>query len=148
MNMRCLWVMVAVLLLSPSVYADGHAKGCSGEDSVWRMVYYKIKPGQEQRFWGEAENVFLPVSKVSLREGVVCSFKWFKNPYPGSERDWDAMLILEYDNYAELDSMPERAAKAYLEVFGSQDAVDAEGAQRPDYRDVLRVDLVEEVYLK
>lgn len=145
--MRKMLVVICTWLLLPAASAYAGETSCTGKDSVWRMVYYKFKPGDTQTFWNNANKVFLPVSKVSRRKGLLCSYKWLKNPYPGSERDWDAMLMLEYDNYAALDTMPEKAAEAYLEVFGSQEEVDREGAQRDNYREVVRVDLVEEVYL-
>ncbi len=115
---------------------------------VWRMIYFRIKPGQDAAFWKDFHETARPVFEMAKKEGFFLDYKVFANPFKSGPDDWDVLLGLELPNYAMLDQLEARAAALYLKHFGSAEAAAASQKKRDEYREVLSIRLVREVMLK
>jgi len=115
---------------------------------VWRMVYYRINPGQEGVFWKNMREDFQPIFELAKKEGVMTEFKIYKNPVKDHPGDWDVMLALGYPNYAALDQLEAKWASWYVKYYGSQAKVSEGVKERDGSREVVAVRLVREVKLK
>jgi len=115
---------------------------------VWRMVYYRINPGQEQVFWNDIHENFKPMSEQAKKTGVFLDYKMFLNPYKDDPEDWDVLLMLAYPNYAALDQLEAKAAVVYQKQHGSEDAIAAAVKKRNASREVVAVRLVREIELQ
>jgi hypothetical protein len=123
------------------------SKRAFGEGTaVWRAVYYRFKPAQEEAFWKDfAEH--RPFFELAIQEGIMLEYKLFKNPTKHDEDDWDVMLALIYADYAALDRLEAEAGRLYLKYFGSAEAVTEAAKNRAAQRDVLGIHLWREVSL-
>ena len=109
----------------------------------WRMVEYRYKDGQSQAFWADMRENGEPLFALAIDRGLMSGYEILINPFKAGDDDWDVMLILKYPNYAALDNIEARAAKVYLEYFGSQEAVQEASRHRASYRDIVQIKLVE-----
>ena len=87
---------------------------------VWRMVYYRIKPGQAEAFWKDFRENGAAIFEMAKEEGILADFMLFSNPYKAAPDEWDALLMLKYDNWAGLDEIEARAGEFYLEHYGAE----------------------------
>ncbi len=116
--------------------------------TVWRMVYYRIKPGQEDAFWKDFREASKVVVEQAKKEGVMTDYKIFLNPLKDRPDDWDVMLSIGYPNYAALDMLEAKVGAIYNKHYGSPEATAAAVKKRADSREVITIRLVREVSLK
>ena len=136
---------VATLLIAKAAFAQtpDYEPG-----PVWRLVYYRLNPGQEAVFWKDVRENLKPMSALAKKEGIQMDYKIFRNPLKDHPGDWDVLLMLAYPNYAALDQLEAKADSLYLKHFGSQDKVAEAVKKRNDSREVVAVRLVREALLK
>lgn len=143
-------LFVVLVILPNTPYVQGQETG-----PVWRMVYYKIKPGQEAEFWKNIREHALPIFEEAKKQGLFVDVKTFANQ--GKEHsgdweviadDWDAMLAFAHPSLAALDELGEKAASLYLKHFGSQEAVAENEKKKKEMFEVVAVRFIREVFLK
>ena len=139
-----LGTLLAVMLIAGFVAAQSpnYENG-----PVWRVVYYRIKPGQEAACWKDFQENFKPIFELWKKEGVVTDYRIFQNPLKARPDDWDIVLWLAHPNYAALDQEAKIAA-AYLKHYGSPEAAAAAAKKRSELRETVATHLVREVSLK
>ena len=103
---------------------------------VWRMVYYRIKPGQAEAFWNDFRENGAAIFNMAREEGILADFMLFSNPYKAAPDEWDALLMLKYRNWAGLDEIEARAGEFYLEHYGAEKLQTLE-AEREAMREIL-----------
>ena len=144
--------LLAITLFAALLLAVAHtatAQTPTREDGpVWRMIYLRIKPGQESAFWKDMHETARPVFELGKKEGVFVDYKFLVNPAKSSPDEWDVMMGLALPNYAMLDQLEAKAAALYLKHFGSAEAAAASQKKRDEYREVLAIRLMREVKLK
>ena len=131
-------MLIAALFLASLGSAGGAFAQETAEQPapVWRMVYYRIKPGQAQAFWNDFRVNGAAIFSMAKQEGILADFMLFSNPYKAAPDEWDALLMLKYDNWAGLDDIEARAGEFYLEHYGAEKLQTLE-AEREAMRDVL-----------
>ena len=123
------------------------------EGPVWRINYYKIKPGKmtdHQKWLREYRMRILDEQK---RAGLIMDYKFFTQPAFDSPNDWDLMEAIQYKNYAEaLDYSEDRSKKGQegsLKVFGTVENRTKIWAELRDAsRDVVASQIVREMFNK
>jgi len=115
---------------------------------VWRLIYYRIKPGQEGASWKDFRENAKPIFEQAKKEGVFVDYKIFQNPLKDRPDDWDVLLAIALPNYAMLDQLEAKAAALYNKHYGSPDAAAAGAKKRGELREVIAQRLVREVSLK
>jgi len=143
-------LIVFVALLANSAFVQGQETG-----PVWRMVYYKIKPGQEAEFWKNIREHALPIFEEAKKQSLFVDVKTFVNQakehsgdwevIPG---DWDAMLAFAHPSLEALDELGEKAASIYLKHFGSPEAVAENEKKKKEMFEVVAVRFIREVFLR
>ena len=131
-------LLIAALLLTSLASAGGVFAQEQAERPapVWRMVYYRIKPGQAEAFWNDFRENGAAIFGMAKEEGILADFMLFSNPYKAAPDEWDALLMLKYDNWAGLDAIEARAGEFYLEHYGAE-KLQALEAEREAMREVL-----------
>ncbi len=137
-------LLVATLLVANATLAQSQNNEAG---PVWRMVYYRIKPGQEAACWKDFRENGKPIFEQWKKEGIVTDYKIIQNPLKDHPGDWDIALLLAHPNYAALDQEAKIAA-AYLKRYGSPEAAAAAAKRRGELREVIATRLVREVSLK
>ena len=115
-------MLIAALFLTSLAPAGGVFAQDAAEQPapVWRMVYYRIKPGQAEAFWNDFRENGAAIFGMAKEEGILADFMLFSNPYKAAPDEWDALLMLKYDNWAGLDDIEARAGEFYLEHYGAE----------------------------
>jgi hypothetical protein len=148
--------MVALLLSLCTVGAQAQTQPQERiftEGPVWRINYYKIKPGKltdHQKWLREYRMRILDEQK---RGGLIMDYKFFTQPAFDSPSDWDIMEAVQYKNYGDLlDYSADRSRKATdigLKVFGSDENRTKIWAELRDAsRDVVASRIVREMQIK
>ena len=130
-------LIAALFLTSLASAGGGFAQDAAERPApVWRMVYYRIKPGQAEAFWNDFRENGAAIFNMAKEEGILADFMLFSNPYKAAPDEWDALLMLKYDNWAGLDDIEARAGEFYLEHYGAE-KLQALEAERETMREVL-----------
>ncbi|MGH9838617.1 MAG: hypothetical protein ACREEM_07530 [Blastocatellia bacterium] len=120
----------------------------TSDGPVWRLIYYRINPGQEAASWKDFRENAKPIFEQAKKEGVFLDYKIFQNPLKDRPDDWDVLLAIALPNYAMLDQLEAKAAALYNKHYGSPDAAAAAARKRGELREVITMRLAREVLLK
>ena len=115
---------------------------------IWRVVYYRIKPGQAEAFWKDYRDHLKPSYDALKKEGIISDVKWWTNVTTDNPQDWDVALALIFPNWAALDKADTRAATVLAQHYGSRDAMIEAGKKRNDLREVVASKLGHEIMPK
>jgi hypothetical protein len=93
------------------------------EGSVWRINYYKIKPGKTNDHARWLREYRMRILDGQKQAGLIMNYVFFNKPVRDGADDWDVMEAVEYKNYADaLDYSADRSKKnddVSLKVFGT-----------------------------
>ncbi|MGH8694362.1 MAG: hypothetical protein ACREVM_09070 [Burkholderiales bacterium] len=137
-------LFVATLLVANATFAQNPNYEAG---PVWRLTYYRIKPGQEAASWKDFSENAKPIFELWKKEGIVTDYKIFQNPLKQRPDDWDVVLLLAHPNYAAMDQ-DAKVAAAYNKHYGSPEKAAEAAKQRRELREVIATRLVREVMLK
>jgi hypothetical protein len=115
---------------------------------IWRVTYYRIKPGQIESFWKDFREHLKPSYEAVKKEGIVTDYKVWTNVTTDSPQDWDVALGLMFPNWAALDQSDAKAATIIAKHYGSREAMIEAGKKRNDIREVVASKLAHEVMPK
>jgi hypothetical protein len=144
---KVLWatLFVVVLLTALPTFAQNPNYD---NGSIWRVVYYHIKPGQAEPFWKDFRENLKPSYESLKKEGILSGYKVWTNVTTDGPQDWDVALGLMYPNWAALDQGDARAATIIAKQYGSREAMIEAGKRRNDLREVVASKLAHEVMPK
>ncbi|MGA9494880.1 MAG: hypothetical protein ACLPZJ_20515 [Terriglobales bacterium] len=115
---------------------------------VWRVVYYKLKPGQGDPFWKDFRENLKPSYDALKKEGIINDYKVWTNSTTDSPQDWDVALALMFPNWAAIDQADAKASTIIAKHYGSREAMIEAGKKRNDLREVVASKLAREVMPK
>ncbi|MGH9557820.1 MAG: hypothetical protein ACRD30_01175 [Bryobacteraceae bacterium] len=82
-----------------------------------RSVYFVVPYDSGGDFRDYADSYFIPQAKGWMKEGILASYRIYKNRYPGGKR-WQALAILEYKDIDAFGRRDQVAAKVKAELQG------------------------------
>jgi hypothetical protein len=115
---------------------------------IWRVTYYRIKPGQAESFWKDFREHLKPSYEAIKKEGILTDYKVWTNVTTDGPQDWDVALGLMFPNWASLDQSDAKAATIIAKHYGSREAMIEAGKKRNDIREVVASKLAHEVMPK
>ena len=115
---------------------------------IWRVVYYRLKPGQGEAFWKDFRENLKPSYEAVKKEGIITDYKVWTNVTTDNPQDWDVALGLMFPNWAALDQADAKAATIFAKHYGSREAMLEAGKKRNDLREVVASKLAHEVMPK
>lgn len=123
------------------------------EGSVWRINYYKIKPGKGDDHAKWLREYPMRILDGQKQAGLIMNYVFFNKPVRDTADDWDVMEAVEYKNFADaLDYSADRSRKGEevsLKVFGTVENRRKVWAELRDAsRDVIASQLVREMIIK
>jgi hypothetical protein len=144
---KVLWgtLFVVTLLTALASYAQSPNYSVG---PVWRVTYYRLKPGQGDAFWKDFRENLKPVYDDIKKEGMISDYKVWTNVTTDSPGDWDVAVGLMFPNWAALDQLDAKAATISAKHYGSRDAMIEAGKKRNDLREVVASKLAHEVMPK
>lgn len=123
------------------------------EGPVWRVNYYKVKPGKTTDHQKWLREYRLKILDGQKSAGLIMDYKFFTQPAFDSPNDWDLMEAIQYKNYADaLDYNADRSKKGEevgLKVFGTTENRNKIWAELRDAsRDLVASQIVREMFIK
>ena len=123
------------------------------EGPVWRINYYKIKPGKATDHQKWLREYRMRILDEQKRAGLITDYKFFTQPAFDGPNDWDVMEAVQYKNYNELLDYSEARSKkgdeVSLKVFGSAENRTKVWAELRDAsRDVIASQIIREMIIK
>jgi hypothetical protein len=115
---------------------------------VWRVNYFRLKPGQGESFWKDFRENLKPVYESLKKEKLITDYKVWTNSTTDSTNDWDVAVALVFENWAALDQADAKAATLVAKHYGSRDSMIEAGKKRNDLREVVMSKLAREVMPK
>ena len=115
---------------------------------VWRVTYYKLKPGQGEAFWKDFRENLKPSYEALKKEGLFSEYKVWTNATTDGPQDWDIAFGYMIPNWAAIDQLEARAATILAKHYGSREAMLEAGKKRNEIREVVSSKLAREVMPK
>jgi hypothetical protein len=115
---------------------------------VWRVTYYKLKPGQGEAFWKDYRENLKPSYEALKKEGLFNEYKVWTNVTTDGPNDWDIAVGYMITNWAAIDQLDARAATVLAKHYGSREAMLEAGRKRNEIREVVASKLAREVMPK
>jgi hypothetical protein len=144
---KVLWAPLLVVMLLSALPC--HAQNPNYDvGQVWRVTYYRIKPGQGEAFWKDIRDNMKPVYESLKKESMISDYKVWTNVTTDSPGDWDVAVGLMFANYAAIDQLDAKGATTVAKHYGSRDAMIEAGKKRTELREVVASKLAREVTLK
>lgn len=144
---KVLWVTVFVATLLSAF--PGFAQNPNYDNGpIWRVVYYRLKPGQAEPFWKDFREHLKPTYDTLKKEGIITDYKVWTNVTTDSPGDWDIALGLMFPNWAAMDQGDAHAATIIAKHYGSREAMIEAGKKRSEIREVVASKLAHEVMPK
>jgi hypothetical protein len=144
---KALWAMLFVITLFTAIPVYTQNPNYDN-GPIWRVVYYKLKPGQAEPFWKDFRENLKPTYADLKKEGILSDYKVWTNVTTDGPEDWDVALGLLYPNWAALDQGDAKAATIIAKHYGSRDAMIEAGRKRNELREVVMSKLAHEVMPK
>jgi hypothetical protein len=144
---KALWatLFVVILLTALTAYAQSPNYDVG---PVWRVNYYRLKPGQGDAFWKDFRENLRPVYDDLKKEGMLSGYKVWTNVTTENPGDWDVAIGLMAPNWAALDQVDAKAATIAAKHYGSRDAALEAAKKRNDIRELVASKLAHEVMPK
>jgi hypothetical protein len=115
---------------------------------VWRVTYYKLKPGQGDAFWKDFRDNLKPSYDAIKKEGIITDYKVWTNVTTDGPNDWDIAVGLMFPNWAAIDQADAKASTVIAKHYGSREAMLEAGKKRNEIREVVASKLAHEVMPK
>jgi hypothetical protein len=144
---KALWatLFVATFLTALPAYAQNPNYD---NGPIWRVIYYRIKPGQGEPFWKDFREHLKPSYDAVKKEGIITDYKVWTNVTTDGPNDWDVAVGLMFPNWAALDQSDAKTATIFAKHYGSREAMIEAGKKRNDIREVVASKLAHEVMPK
>jgi len=114
-----LGALVALLLLSPRPLSAADRPYTEG--SVWELTMVRVNTGYGEEYLQNLANVWRKVHDEAVKDGLILSYKVIECDAANSD-DWHLLLMVEFKNYAALDTAREKWAAYEAKVVGDQAA--------------------------
>lgn len=123
------------------------------EGPVWRINYYKIKPGKSAEHSKWLREYRMRILEDWKQQGLIMNYVFFTKPILDSPTDWDVMEAVQYKNYNELLDYSEARSKKFEEtaqkILGSVENRNKIWAElREGSRDVIASQIIREMLIK
>lgn len=116
------------------------------EGSVWRISFVKVAPGKMDQYLAEIGPLRKRMMDEAIAKGYVLSHKVFNGLAMGRD-DWDFMFMVEYKDWAAIDTMHHKMDEVNATCVGSQERVLELVETRSPTREVIGEKFMRELHL-
>jgi hypothetical protein len=144
MMRRLTWTLTFVALFALQGFAQEHYS----EGPVWSVTFIRVKPAQFDAYLANLRQNAKVAYDEAKREGVIMDYKVFLKQTKASPQDWDIALALLYKNHAQMDGQAAKFEAIRDKVLGGKQAFLQAGEKRAEIREIVGIELVQEIMLK
>ena len=136
----CLALFVLLALCAPSLRQRAEAQAQPAAPKYALFEYFKFEPGKFADYRKLEQEVYLPIHRERVKQGIIKSWSAWNVRYPGgAAREYDRVVITTFDNFAAVET-PYPAAiftKVFPNTTGVELAARSQGLAR-----IVRSELV------
>ena len=141
---------VALLLFAsgatPPLYGQA-TRAPYTEGSVWVLSLLRVKPGRQDDYLNIQRATTKRLLDEEKRQGLVLSYHFISAP-AATPQDWDLLVMVEYKNYAALDSLREKTEPLKARVFGGESERRTQSGRREEVREIFGTKIGREFVLR
>ncbi len=141
------FTMVFTLLLFISGLANA-ADANYKRTSVWRVNLITTEYGQMDPYLDSLKSNYTTAIEEAKKQGMVLSYKILTGVKANPE-DWDVMILIEFANWASLDTMQAKMDAINTKLYGSMEKSDdnakKQNAERTKIRAIFGGKLMQEI---
>jgi hypothetical protein len=101
---------------------------------LWQVQFVHTKSGMSDLYLKNLNDGWIKEMRAAKDAGLIMDYKVLQ-AQPGSENDWDLMLLYELKNHAAIDGMSDKMDAIGKKVFGTnEDTQHKEAISRNDLR--------------
>lgn len=90
------------------------------ETKVWSVEYIRTKPGKSDEYKKYLAKHYMSMMQAAKDKGIINDYILL-NAMPGDEEDWDMMILVAVNKYADMDNMSERFDQLRKEMLGDKE---------------------------
>ncbi len=115
---------------------------------IWRVIFYKIKPGHRQEFLRDLRENYKPIHDEYKRQELIVDYKIFLSTSKSGPEDWDVATAVQYKNWATLDGYGAKTVPIMIKHYGSREALNTHTAKRAEMVEEVQSRLIREISMK
>jgi hypothetical protein len=138
------WTLALVALFALQGFAQEHFT----EGPMWNVTFIRVKPAQFDAYLTNLQQNAKVAYDEAKRQGVIMDWKVFLKQTKSSPQDWDIALALLYKNHAQMDGQAAKFEAIRDKVLGGKQAFQQATEKRSEIREIVGIELVQEVTLK
>lgn len=138
------WLLALVALFT----LQGFAQENFTEGPVWNVTTIRVKPAQFDNYLSNLRRGWKVFCDEAKREGVIMDCKAFIKQTRSSPQDWDLALAVLYKNHAQMDGQTAKFEAIRDKFLGGKQTAQQAAEKRTEIREILAIDLVQEITLK
>lgn len=106
------------------------------ETKVWTVEYIRTKPGKDQEYQEYLAENYVKMMDAAKEKGIISDFILLDSR-PGNEQDWDMMILIAVEKYADFDNIGDKFDQLRKEMLGDKEKeVMEENKRRFALRDI------------
>ena len=130
-----------------SLLCLGQSSAPYNQGSVWELSMIKTKAGLNDEYLKQITTTVKPVYEEALKQKIILSYK-ILNGEASDSHDFNILILVEYPNYAALDTQREKMDPVLSKVMGSDEQRKNMMVKRLDVREILGTKTMREITLK
>ena len=138
------WMLLFAVLWALPGFAQEHFT----EGPMWNVTFIRVKPAQFDAYLTNLQQNAKVAYDEAKRQGVIMDWKVFLKQTKSSQQDWDIALALLYKNHAQMDGQAAKFEAIRDKVLGGKQAFQQATEKRSEIREIVGIELVQEVTLK
>jgi hypothetical protein len=138
------WTLVLVAFFVAQGFSQEHFT----EGPVWNVTFIRVKPAQFDAYLSNLQQNAKLAYDEAKRQGVIMDYKVFLKQTKSSPQDWDIALAVLYKNYAQMDGQAAKFEAIRDKVLGGKQAFQQATEKRGEIREIVGIELVQEITLK
>ncbi len=138
------WMLAFVALFTLQGLAQEHFT----EGPVWNITTIRVKPAQFDNYLTNLRQGWKVFCDEAKREGAIMDCKAFLKQTRNGPQDWDIALAVLYKNHAQMDGQAAKFEAIRDKFLGGKQTAQQAAEKRTEIREILGIDLVQEVTLK
>ena len=138
------WMLLFAVLWALPGFAQEHFT----EGPMWNVTFIRVKPAQFDAYLTNLQQNAKVAYDEAKRQGVIMDWKVFLKQTKSSPQDWDIALALLYKNHAQMDGQAAKFEAIRDKVLGGKQAFQQATEKRSEIREIVGIELVQEVTLK
>jgi hypothetical protein len=138
------WMLLFAVLWTLQGFAQEHYT----EGPVWNITTIRVKPAQFDNYLTNLRQGWKVFCDEAKRQGTIMDCKAFLKQTRSGPQDWDIALAVLYKNHAQMDGQAAKFEAIRDKFLGGKQTAQQAAEKRTEIREILAIDLVQEVTLK